>query len=245
MNARSAASSAGPYCMLSSIWPGWNSPITPSRSSSHCSAASNRSNISPVVSPPMPDAVHAVRRDVAAATKPPAAVGVGLHDVELHLEAELRLVAERAPGLDRAAQCRARARCASGSPLNSRSAMTTSVSTSHPGRRVSGSGTVERSGKPTSAAYPSTGRMSRSMPIVSVVTAWWPCSPSRRSGTYRPCDSPLRSHHITRTRRFPMARVRFRLRRGARCAGPPCRSPTCGEQRPPRRERRPRGSAEQ
>ncbi len=50
-----------------------------------------------------PDAVHAMRRQVerAVATR---RVGVGLHHVELHLESEMRLVAERAPGLDGALQ---------------------------------------------------------------------------------------------------------------------------------------------
>ena len=50
--------------------------------------------------------------------------------------------------------------------------MTTSVPVSQPGRRVSRNGTVDMSGNPTSAEYPSTIWISPSMPIVSVVTAW-------------------------------------------------------------------------
>ena len=49
--------------------------------------------------------------------------------------------------------------------------MATSVSGSHPGRRVSGNGAAVRSGNPTSALYPSTGRISPSMPITNVVMA--------------------------------------------------------------------------
>ena len=90
-----------------------------------------------------------------------AAAPVGLHEVELELERDLRLQAHRSPGLDRLAQRVARVEGA-GSPCSCTSAIPISVSVSQPGRSESRSSIASMSCRPTSNWVPGTGRISLS-----------------------------------------------------------------------------------
>ena len=178
--------------MFSSIWPGWNSATHPFKSRSLISAASNRSRQQASVVPPEPRRKRcegnvqgarirpARRRRVASRRTPSQSPASARNQGVPSLHARLKRYGDRSPMVRRRAEI---------------SDDDIGVDFPASSSRLDGA-TVDRSGNPTSAAYPAMGRMSRSMFIVGVVTAWCPCSLRRSGSSVAPMRKrPLRSHH--------------------------------------------------